>query len=204
MGIYAKYILPSLINIACGLSPFVEQRKKIIPLATGNVLEIGIGTGLNLPLYNHKKVIRLTAIDPSLATWKKCTVDTKKLGFNFKFIIASAEQLPFDEYSFDTVVVTYSLCTIPDAKKALIEMRRVLKPEGLLLFCEHGIAPDKRVQRVQDKINPIWREVAGGCNLNRNIPQIIEESGFKNIKLETIYIPGWKPLSYNYWGTASK
>ncbi|WP_016990384.1 class I SAM-dependent methyltransferase [Flavobacterium sp. ACAM 123] len=204
MGIYAKYILPSLINIACGLSPFVEQRKKIIPLATGNVLEIGIGTGLNLPLYNHKKVIRLTAIDPSLATWKKCTVDTKKLGFNFKFIIASAEQLPFDEYSFDTVVVTYSLCTIPDAKKALVEMRRVLKPEGLLLFCEHGIAPDKRVQRVQDKINPIWREVAGGCNLNRNIPQIIEESGFKNIKLETIYIPGWKPLSYNYWGTASK
>jgi ubiquinone/menaquinone biosynthesis C-methylase UbiE len=204
MGIYAKYILPSLINIACGLSPFVEQRKKIIPLATGNVLEIGIGTGLNLPLYNHKKVIRLTAIDPSFATWKKCTVDTKKLGFNFKFIIASAEQLPFDEYSFDTVVVTYSLCTIPDAKKALVEMRRVLKPEGLLLFCEHGIAPDKRVQRVQDKINPIWREVAGGCNLNRNIPQIIEESGFKNIKLETIYIPGWKPLSYNYWGTASK
>ena len=132
MGIYTKYILPSLINIACGLSSFAKQRKKIIPLATGNVLEIGIGTGLNLPFYD------------------KCTIDTKKLGFNFKFMIASAEELPFDDGRFDTVVVTYSLCTIPDAKKALEEMRRVLKPTGLLLFCEHGIAPEKGVQKVQD------------------------------------------------------
>jgi ubiquinone/menaquinone biosynthesis C-methylase UbiE len=204
MGIYTKYILPSLINIACGLSPFAKQRKKIIPLAKGNVLEIGIGTGLNLPLYNNKKVIRLTAIDPSEDTWKKCTIDIRKLGFHFKFIIASAEELPFDDNSFDSVVVTYSLCTIPDAKKALEEMRRVLKPTGLLLFCEHGIAPEKRVQKVQDLLNPVWKKVAGGCNLNRNIPQMIEDSGFKNIKLETMYIPGWKPLSYNYWGTASK
>ncbi|PKH68292.1 SAM-dependent methyltransferase [Flavobacterium sp. ALD4] len=203
MGIYTKYILPSLINIACGLSSFAKQRKKIIPIATGNVLEIGIGTGLNLPFYENKKVICLTAIDPFEETWKKCTIDTKKLGFNFKFMIASAEELPFDDGRFDTVVVTYSLCTIPDAKKALEEMRRVLKPTGLLLFCEHGIAPEKGVQKVQDFINPIWKEVAGGCNLNRNIPQIIKDSGFKNIKLETIYIPGWKPLSYNYWGTAS-
>ncbi len=204
MGIYTKYILPSLINVVCGLSAFTKQRNKIIPLAKGNVLEIGVGTGLNLPLYDDKKVISLTAIDPFEDTWKKCTIDIKKLGFNFKFIIASAEELPFDDNSFDTVVVTYSLCTIPDAKKALEEMRRVLKPTGLLLFCEHGIAPEKRVQLVQDISNPIWKKVSGGCNLNRNIPKIIEDSGFKNIKLETMYIPGWKPLSYNYWGTASK
>jgi ubiquinone/menaquinone biosynthesis C-methylase UbiE len=204
MGIYNKYVIPSLIQLVCSWSVFAKQRKKIIPLAEGNVLEIGIGTGLNLPLYDTKKVISLSAIDPFEDTWKKCTIDLAKLGFNFKFIIASAEQLPFDNDSFDTVVVTYSLCTIPDAKKALEEMRRVLKPTGILLFCEHGTAPDKRVKFVQDLSNPIWKKIAGGCNLNRNIPKIIEDSGFKNVKFETMYIPGWKPLSYNYWGTASK
>jgi ubiquinone/menaquinone biosynthesis C-methylase UbiE len=204
MGIYSKYILPHLIEVICSLSVFAKQRKKIIPLAKGNVLEIGIGTGLNLPLYDNKKVISLTAVDPFEDTWKKCTIDLQKLGFNFKFIIASGEELPFDNDSFDTVVVSYSLCTIPDAKKALEEMRRVLKPTGLFLFCEHGIAPEKRVQLLQNLSNPIWKTIAGGCNLNRNIPKIIADSGFKNIKFETMYIPGWKPLSFNYWGTASK
>jgi len=100
-------------------------------------------------------------------------------------------------------VITYSLCTIPDTKKALLEMRRVLKKEGILIFCEHGEAPDKNIHFIQDTINPIWKPFAGGCNLNRNIPEIIEDSGFKITDLQKMYIPGWKPASYNYWGTAT-
>lgn len=180
------------------------QRNKIVPQAHGNVLEIGVGTGLNIPVYDGTKVTKLTAIEPNEDTWKKCTIDVKKLPFEFEFILASAEELPFEDNSFDTVVVTYALCTIPNVQQALKEMRRVLKPDGILLFSEHGIAPDKRVRFIQNNLNPVWKQFSGGCNLNRNIPQLIKKSGFKTIQLEQMYISGWKPGSYNYWGKATK
>lgn len=204
MGIYSKYILPILINKICGDSLFTEQRNKIIPLAYGNVLEIGVGTGHNLPVYDGSKVTKLTAIEPTDDTWKQCKMDLKTLPFSFEFIIASAEELPFEDNSFDTVVITYTLCTIPDVEKALKEMRRVLKPTGILLFSEHGLAPDKRVRFVQNSLNPVWKQFSGGCNLNRNISQLIEESGFEITKLEQMYISGFKTGSYNYLGTATK
>lgn len=204
MGLYSKYILPNLINKACGQSTFTLQRNKIVPLAHGNVLEIGAGTGLNIPIYDGTKVTKLTATEPSEDTWKKCDVSIEKLPFDFEFILASAETLPFEDNSFDTVVVTYALCTIPNVEKALKEMKRVLKSQGILLFTEHGIAPQKRVRFIQNSLNPLWKQVSGGCNLNRNIPQLIEDNGFKMVQLEQMYISGWKPGSYNYWGIASK
>ncbi len=203
MGFYSKYILPSFINLACKINSITKQREKVIPLAHGNILEIGVGSGLNLPFYDKNKISKLTAIDPSEDLWKKVAVDLKKLPFDFEFIKASAEELPFADKSFDTIVVTYSLCTIPDANKALIEMRRVLKKDGVLIFCEHGKAPDKNVLLVQQFVNPVWKQMAGGCNLHRNIPEILENSGFKIQDIKKMYIPGWRPACYNYWGTAT-
>lgn len=202
MGLYKKYILPTVIDLACKQNSSMRQRMKVIPLATGNVLEIGIGSGLNLPIYNNKNVTHLTAIDPSKELWAKNIIDTKNLPFEFAFTEAFAENIPEENNKFDTVVITYALCTISDTNKALAEIRRVLKPNGKLIFCEHGKAPDKVIQKWQNLINPLWKNIGGGCNLNRDIPLIIEENGFKINNLEKMYISEWKPLSFNYWGTA--
>jgi len=203
MNLYNKYILPQVVNWACKQETNMRQRIKVIPLAKGNVLEVGVGSGLNLAIYDSKNVKRLTAIDPSKEMWAQNVVDTEKLGFVFSFAEAAAENIPEEDNSFDTVVITYTLCTISDTKKALAEMRRVLKPSGKLIFCEHGIAPDKATQKQQNLINPLWKRLGGGCNLNKDIPLLIKENGFKIANLEEMYIPGWKPASFNYWGTAT-
>ncbi|MDO9275829.1 MAG: class I SAM-dependent methyltransferase [Lutibacter sp.] len=202
MGLYDKYVLPNAIDWACKQKSSRKQREKIIPLASGNVLEIGIGSGLNLPFYDKRKVSHLTAIDPSVDLWKKNSFDTNSLGFAFDFMEAFSENIPAANNSFDTVVITYALCTIQDTDKAFDEIKRVLKNDGKLLFCEHGKAPDKKIMRWQNILNPVWKKIGGGCNLNRDIPFIIERNGFKIIKLEKMYIPGWKPASFNYWGIA--
>lgn len=202
MGFYSKYILPKAIDYACGLKPAMLQRAKIIPLAQGKVLEIGVGTGLNLSFYDKDKISHLTGIDPSLETWQQGHIDPNDLPYDFDFVKAFAENLPLDNNSMDTVVVTYSFCTIPDTQTALQEIRRVLKPQGKLLFCEHGKAPDPATQKWQNLINPIWKRFGGGCNLNRNIPELLELGGFEFSNLESMYLPGWKPASFNYWGTA--
>jgi len=201
MGFYNKFILPKAIHWACSQKPSMLQREKIIPLATGNVLEIGVGSGLNL-LYYMSKVKNLTGIDPSEDLWRKNNINLEKLPFNFQFIKAQAENIPLANNSFDTVVVTYTMCTIPDLNKAFSEIKRVLKPTGKLLFCEHGKAPEKGIQKYQTIINPFWKRIGGGCNLNRDIPILIEKNGFTIEKLETMYLPGWKPASFNYWGIA--
>ncbi len=202
MGLYNKYILPKAVNWACKQETSTRQRMQVIPLATGKILEIGIGSGLNLPFYNKKNVKHLTAIDPSKDLWAKNTIDTKKLPFEFAFTEAFAENIPEDDNRFDTVVITYTLCSISDTTKALEEMRRVLKPNGKLIFCEHGKAPDQVTQKWQNRINPLWKRLGGGCHLNKDIPLLIETNGFKMIDIEKRYIPGWKPASFNYWGTA--
>jgi len=201
MGFYNKFILPKAIHWACSQKPSMLQREKIIPLATGNVLEIGVGSGLNLPYYTNN-VKGLTAIDPSEDLWKKNNINVEKLFFDLEFIKAQAENIPLANNSFDTVVVTYTMCTIPDLNKAFSEIKRVLKPTGKLLFCEHGKAPEKGIQKYQTIINPFWKRIGGGCNLNRDIPILIEKNGFTIEKLETMYLPGWKPASFNYWGIA--
>jgi len=203
MSYYEKRILPKLINFACGLGPMMKQRAKVVPMATGNVLEIGIGSGLNLSFYQKKKIKSLVGIDPSKETWALNEALTNQLGFDFQYIQTGAENIPIDNHSIDTVVITYTLCTIPDAAEALQEIRRVLKPNGQILFVEHGKAPDKAVLKWQNRINPIWKKIGGGCNLNRDIPKIFGDNGFKISDLQTMYLPGWKPASFNYWGVVT-
>ena len=180
----------------------MKQREKVVPNAKGHVLEIGIGSGLNLSYYDKSQVKSLVGIDPSQETWEVNKAKDTDLGFDFKYIQTGAENLPLDNHSFDTIVITYTLCTIPDAIKAMSELRRVLKPNGQLLFCEHGKAPDASVLKWQNRINPYWQKIGGGCHLNKDIPKLISENGFKVADLKTMYIPGWKPLSFNFWGVA--
>ncbi len=202
MGFYNKHILPKIIDYTCKQNPTMRQREKVIPLAQGRVLEVGVGSGLNLPFYDASKVVQLTALDPSEEIWRQNKNNIENLGYNFQFIKAFAENIPIEDNTFDSVVITYTLCSIPDTKKAMGEIRRVLKPNGKLIFCEHGKAPDKTVQKWQNVINPVWKRFGGGCNLQRDIPMIIEDSRFKIKKLETMYLPGWKLASFNYWGIA--
>ncbi len=202
MGFYDTYILPKLVHWACQQNPSMYQRKKVVPQAYGKVLEIGVGSGLNLSFYNAKNVQHLTAIDPSSAMWEHRKIDAKSLDFNMEFIQASAEFLPMESHSFDSVVMTYTLCSIKNSDQALTEIKRVLKPGGQLFFCEHGKAPDASVQKWQTRWNPIWKRIGGGCNLNKDIPKLIIENGLKLESLESMYIPGWKPASFNYWGIA--
>lgn len=202
MGLYSKYILPQVVHYACGQKPAMKQRRKIIPLAAGRVLEVGIGSGLNVPYYDPGKVSHLWGLDPSREMWAIARRNAEQHHLDAEFIEAVAEAVPLDDNAADTVVMTYTLCTIPNAEKALAELRRVLKPRGKLLFCEHGEAPDAGVRKWQERVSPIWSLVGGGCRLNRPIPRLLEASGFRPDDMQTMYIPGWKPACFNYWGTA--
>jgi ubiquinone/menaquinone biosynthesis C-methylase UbiE len=203
MGFYDKHILPRFINCACGTKPIMKQREKIVPLASGTVLEIGIGTGLNLPYYDASKVDRLIGLDPSEESWKLAGERAAHLDFDVEFIGLPGEEIPLDDDSVDTVMVTFSLCTIPDPISALKGMRRVLRPGGSLVFCEHGRAPDAAVRKWQDRIDPFWGKIAGGCHLNRDIPALLDAGGFSVQEMNTRYLPSTPRFAgYNFWGTA--
>jgi ubiquinone/menaquinone biosynthesis C-methylase UbiE len=204
MGFYDKYVLPRFINCACGTKPIMKQREKVVSKATGTVLEIGIGTGLNLPLYDASRVDRLIGLDPSEESWELAAERAAHLEFDVEFVGLPGEQIPLDDASVDTVLVTFALCTIPDPVTALQGMARVLKPGGQLIFCEHGKAPDHSVCKWQDRINPYWRRLAGGCNLNRDIPQLLSDGGFAVSELHRAYLPSTPRIAgYNYWGSAA-
>jgi ubiquinone/menaquinone biosynthesis C-methylase UbiE len=205
MGFYDRVILPRFINCACGSKPIMKQREKVVPQASGTVLEIGIGTGLNLPYYDAQKVERLIGLDPSEESWKLAGERAAHLDFDVEFIGLPGEQIPLEDASVDTVVVTFALCTIPDPIAALKGMARVLRPGGSLIFCEHGKAPDAQVVKWQDRINPMWRRMAGGCNLNRDIPALLNAGGFAVSDMHTGYLPSTpKFAGYNYWGSATR
>jgi SAM-dependent methyltransferase len=203
MGFYDKHILPRVINCACGTKPMCKQREKVVPQACGTVLEIGIGTGHNLPYYDSGKVERLIGLDPCEASWKLAAERAAKLSLPVEFVGLPGEQIPLDDASVDTVLVTFSLCTIPDPVLALRGMARVLKPGGRLLFCEHGIAPDAPVRKWQNRLNRVWGTFTGGCNINRDIPAILDGGGFEVDSLEEMYLPGTPRFAgYNFWGSA--
>ena len=202
MGLYDRYILPKVVHFTCGMKPNMRQRAKVVPLAHGRVLEIGIGSGLNLPYYDSAKVSKVWGLDPSPEMTEMARRAAVSLPFEVEFIGLSGDEIPLEDSSVDTVVVTYTLCTIPDTAPALRQISRVLRPGGELVFCEHGAAPDASVRRWQDRLNPMWKRLGGGCNLNRPIPALIEAGGFRIKSLDTMYIPGWRPASFNYWGAA--
>ena len=202
MGLYGRYVLPRLVNFACGLKPSMRQREKVVPRARGRVLEVGVGTGLNLAYYDAEKVTKVWGLEPSPEMIRIAEGAARSAPFEVEFLGLPGEEIPLEDASADTVVMTYTLCTIPDTSAALRQMGRVLKPGGELIFCEHGAAPDASVRRWQDRLNPLWKRIGGGCNLNRPIPALIEAGGFRITRLDTMYIPGWRPGSFNYWGTA--
>lgn len=202
MGLYSKHILPLCLDKACGIGPITKQREKVVPFAEGVVLEIGIGSGQNLPHYNPGKVSKIIGVDPDEHIWKRssarraaCPIDIERIGL-------SGEDIPLEKNTADSVVVTYSLCTIPDPVKALHEMKRILKPGGKIIFTEHGKAPDAKVHKWQNRIDPLWKKIAGGCHSGRNIPELFRQADLKFESLEQMYIPGPKVLSYNFWGVA--
>jgi len=202
MNLYDRYLLPYVIDLACGIKPVQRQRAKIVPRASGRVLEIGIGTGRNLPFYDKSKVRELYGLDPAEQMHRLARKRKRESGIDVRLLTLSAEEIPEPAASFDTLVMTYTLCSISEPVRAVREMRRVLKPEGQLLFCEHGLAPDASVRKWQHRLTPIWSLVGGGCHLDRNIPALLKEGGFRVAELETMYLPGPRPLTYNYWGTA--
>lgn len=203
MGLYSRYLLPKVVHCACGMKPNMRQREKVVPHARGRVLEVGSGSGLNLPFYDSAKVTKIWALDPSPEMTRIAQQAARSLRLEVEFIGLPADDIPLDDKSIDTVVVTYTLCTIPDTAPALRQMARVLRPGGEFIFCEHGAAPDTNVRRWQERLNPLWKKVGGGCNLNRPIPALIEAGGFRIKTVETMYIPGWRPASFNYWGAAT-
>ncbi len=202
MGLYEKYVLPKVIHFACGMKPMMRQRGKVVPQAEGRVLEVGIGSGLNLSYYDPSRVTTVIGLDPSVEMNQLAQRAAKEAPVEVEFLNLPGEEIPLDDQSVDSIVITYTLCTIPDADAALAQMRRVLKPDGKLLFCEHGAAPDDGVRRWQDRMDPLWGRMAGGCHLNRPIPDMIQRAGFTIEGLETMYLPGWRPASFNFWGTA--
>ena len=203
MSFYDKYILPHFLNCACGTKPIQYQREKVVPLATGLVLEIGIGSGLNIPFYNTAKVTRVLGLDPSEELNRMARKVAEEKGLAVEFILGGAEAIALPDNHVDTVLVTYTMCTIPQVAEAIKEINRVLKPKGKLIFCEHGLAPDANIAKWQNRIDPYWGKIAGGCHLNRNIPALISAAGFKIESMEQMYLPSTpKFAGYNYWGTA--
>ena len=198
---YNKYILPHVINLAMRNREFDPYRRRVVSQARGRVLEIGIGSGLNLPLYGAA-IDEILGLDPVPRLIDMAQEAANRSKIPVTLITASAQAMPIDAASIDTLVMTWTLCSIPDAAAALQEMRRVLKPNGQLLFVEHGSAPEAGVRKWQDRLTPLWKRIGGGCHLNRPIRSLIEEAGFKMIRLDTGYADGPRPMAFFYEGCA--
>ncbi len=202
MSFYARCVLPKFIDLAMRDKAAAARRSVLVPKATGSVLEIGIGSGLNLPFYTSA-VTHVRGVDPSAELLAMARKKIDHLPFRVELVCESAELLSVDSGSIDTVVMTWVLCGIPNPLAALFEMRRVLKPEGRLLFVEHGRSPDPGVEAWQRRLNPFWKKFAGGCNLDRGIEELIRSAGFRITELHNAYLPGPRPMSYTYEGSAS-
>jgi ubiquinone/menaquinone biosynthesis C-methylase UbiE len=202
VGIYDTYVLPHVINLACSSGDIAKQRRKIVPLASGRVLEVGMGPGLNLPFYDRSTVELVWGLEPSEGMRRKAAAALAATDLDVRWLDLPGEEIPLDDDSVDTVVLTYTLCSIADWERALGQMRRVLKPSGRLLFSEHGEAPDGPVRRWQHRIDPVWTRLAGGCHITRPIPRLLESAGFQLVELDSGYLPGPRIGSYHSWGTA--
>lgn len=200
---YERYILPHFIHVVCGTREICRERAKVVPRAEGVVLDVGIGSGHNLRLMDPDKVQIVYGLDPEHGILERGRSRFENAPFPLEILKTGAEDIPLETHSVDTVVLTYAACTIPGVEEAFDEMHRVLKPSGRLLFVEHGHSPDPKVARWQDRLDPWWGHVAGGCHLNRDMPELIEQAGFEIEEMETEYLPKsprW--LGYLFIGTA--
>ena len=201
MGFYSDRILPHVINLSMRSSELLPYRTRLLAQAEGRVLEVGLGSGLNFAYYSGRtrEIVGLECAAPLLAMARRNAHLSK---VPVRLIAGSAEAIPADSQSFDTVITTWTLCSIRDATGALREMRRVLRSGGQLLFVEHGLAPERSVQNWQHRLTPLWKKVGGGCHLNRPIRELIQRAGFEITRLETGYANGPRPLAFFYEGSA--
>jgi len=204
MGVYAKYLLPRIIDLSMRNKETARLRAAWIPHARGEVLEIGIGSGLNLPFYSHD-VQRVYGVDPSVELQRMARKKRMAEPTKLEFLLQSAEErLPLPDSSIDTAVLTWTLCSIPDAPRALQQVNRVLKMSGRLIFVEHGHSPDLGVAVWQERLTPFWKRIGGGCHLNRKIDELISAAGFRIAELKKCYLPGPRPMTYTYQGFAER
>ena len=201
---YDRNILPWLLGKACAAGPIMKQRAKVVPLAEGRVLELGIGSGLNLPFYNPDRVASVEGVDPSTELRAMAEAAPRPQGLKVSVADGVAEALPFADHSFDSVVCTFTLCSVHRPAAALAEARRVLKPGGRLFYCEHGLAPDEVVARWQRRVEPIWKRLAGGCHLTRPITSSVAGAGFAIQSSDQMYLPGTPRIAgWSEWGVAT-
>ena len=201
MSFYRNHVVPHLVNLAMRNRDLVPYRQRVLAKAHGRVLEIGIGSGMNLTFY-PPTTIEILGLEPVPRLIAMARHAAKRSSLRVKFMEASAEAIPLDNHSVDSVVMTWTLCSIPAAQQSLEEMRRVLKPGGQLLFVEHGESPEQNIRKWQDRLNPVWKRIAGGCNLNRPIPGLIESAGFQIPQLASGYMKGPKLMTFMYEGCA--
>jgi SAM-dependent methyltransferase len=202
-SLYDRLVLPRLLKCACSAPPIMKQRAKVVPRAEGRVLELGIGMGLNLGLYDPDKVSSVTGVDPAPELRAAAQAAPRDPRLSVKVEDGTAEALPFEAASFDCVVCTFTLCSVHTPAQALAEARRVLKPGGRLLYCEHGLAPDADVAKWQRRIEPIWKRIAGGCHLTRPVTSAIEAAGFQVARRDSMYLPRTPRFAgWNEWGEA--
>lgn len=202
MSLWADRVLPHLVEKACRSAAILEERKRWVPRASGEVLELGVGSGLNLAFYDAAKVAKVTGLDPSAPLLARAAERAASAPVPVELLRGHAEQLPFAQGTFDSAVITYSLCSVDDPARVLAELRRVLRPGGELVFVEHGLAPDAATQRWQRWLTPVWRRVGGGCRLDRDIATILREAGYRTDDLHADYAEGARWLSYTFEGTA--
>jgi ubiquinone/menaquinone biosynthesis C-methylase UbiE len=201
MGFYSRWLFPLLLDRVMQQEQMIPFRRRIGKAASGRVLEVGIGSGLNLPFYGEQAE-RVFGIDPSRELLRFAEQRADKAMAPVELLRGSSEALPIEDASIDTVVVTFTLCTVGDTTATLAEMRRVLRPGGSLLFAEHGRSPEAGVARWQDRLTPVWKRLAGGCHLNRKPDDLIGLAGFRIEALETCYLKGPRPMTFVYAGSA--
>jgi ubiquinone/menaquinone biosynthesis C-methylase UbiE len=202
MGIYSAWLFPRVLDLVMQQKQMIPFRARIGSAAAGRVLDVGVGSGLNLAFYGDKTE-RVYGVDPSPELLRFAETRARKAAIPVELLLGSSEALALEDKSIDTVVLTFTLCTIGSPAAALAEMRRVLKPGGKLLFAEHGRAPEPGVARWQDRLTPLWKRVAGGCHLNRKPDDLIRSAGFRVDTLETGYLKGPRPMGFVYAGSAS-
>lgn len=205
MGLWDRYAVPAIVSCACATKPVMRQRTKVVPLASGVVAEIGCGSGNNFALYEVDEVDRVLAIEPAAEMRRRARERAEGLPIESKLELleGDAQALPMENNSVDTVVLTFVLCTIPAAQEALAEARRILRPDGRVVFCEHGLAPDDGVARWQRRIEPVWKRLAGGCHLTRDVGALLRDAGFRTEGTQTRYMPKTpKFAGFVTWGQA--